>query len=64
MDEIDIPDDDAPLAVPNREHTNATGRGTYQGAEMGRTCHRPGAYDAYDLPSVFGTQRVLPRGAK
>jgi hypothetical protein len=26
--------------------------GEYTGAELGRTCLRPGAYDAYDLPSL------------
>ena len=46
----------------------ATGRnyqprsGSYDGAEMGQTCHRPGAYDAFALPSLYGTRRVLPRG--
>lgn len=30
----------------------------YDGKELGRTCYRPGAYDAYDLPSIIGPQRV------
>ncbi len=36
-------------------------RETYGGAELGKTCLRPGAYDAYSLPSVFGNQIRTPR---
>lgn len=38
------------------------GAGIYDGRELGRTCVRPGAYDAYKLPSLIGSQRVT-RGA-
>lgn len=31
--------------------------------ELGRTCHRPGAYDAFTLPSLIGSERRMPRGA-
>lgn len=43
--------------------TAATTRGTYDGRELTRTCDRPNAYDAYDKPSVMGTQKIYPRGA-
>lgn len=39
------------------------GRGTYDGRELGRTCVRPGAYDAYELPSLIGSKRVSRRAA-
>lgn len=43
----------------------AIGAGTtkeaYQGLELGRTCLRPGAYDAYEKPSLIGSQRIQPR---
>ena len=32
-------------------------RPTYSCPELGRTCTRPNAYDAYDLPSVYGDVR-------
>lgn len=34
------------------------GSGNYEGKELGKTCHRPGAYDAYSLPSLFAGKRV------
>lgn len=34
----------------------------YTCPELGRTCPRPGAYDAFDLPSVFGSRRHFPDG--
>ena len=53
-------------AVPRaRTGTPAAGAAStgYACPELGRTCHRPGAYDAFALPSlIFGEQRV-PRGA-
>ena len=39
-----------------------TTTGTYQGLELGRTCLRPGAYDAYEKPSLIGSHRIQPRG--
>ncbi|MDN4590229.1 hypothetical protein DBA29_17195 [Xenophilus aerolatus] len=36
--------------------------GTYEGAELGQTCQRPGAYDAFRHPSRIGGQLVWPRG--
>lgn len=39
-------------------------RPIYDAAELGRTCMRPGAYDAYMLPSVLGGKRVIPTWRK
>lgn len=36
--------------------------GTYTCPELGRTCQRPGAYDAFDLPSLFGRRAHFPDG--
>jgi hypothetical protein len=33
-------------------------RESYQPLELGRTCHRPGAYDAFELPSMMLGKRV------
>jgi len=32
----------------------------YTAPELKRTSHRPGAYDAFDLPSLIGSKRVPP----
>lgn len=32
-------------------------RPAYTCPELGRTCTRPNAYDAYDLPSVYAGER-------
>lgn len=32
-------------------------RPTYSCPELGRTCYREGAYDAYELPSIYGGER-------
>jgi hypothetical protein len=32
-------------------------RPTYSCPELGRTCFREGAYDAYDLPSIYAGER-------
>ncbi len=37
--------------------------GTYMGAELQRTSHRTGAYDAFSLPSKFGKQQAAPGAA-
>lgn len=34
----------------------------YSCPELGRTCLRPGAYDAFALPSMIGSERRVPRG--
>ena len=34
----------------------------YKCPELGRTCHRPGAYDAFTVPSRFGSELREPRG--
>lgn len=39
------------------------GGGIYDGKELGRTCVRPGAYDAYELPSLMGGKRIERRAA-
>jgi len=31
---------------------------SYQGHELRRTCMRPGAYDAFEMPSLMGSKRV------
>lgn len=35
--------------------------GSYPCPELGRTCHRPGAYDFLDIPSVYGNERKAYR---
>lgn len=32
-------------------------RPTYACPELGKTCNRPGAYDAFELPSLIGSER-------
>lgn len=39
-------------------------RTPYTCPELGRTCHRPGAYDAFDLPSLYGDIRKPYRFSK
>lgn len=34
----------------------------YQGHELKRTCMRPGAYDAFDKPSLISGKRVYRKG--
>lgn len=36
----------------------------YKCPEMGRTCHRPGAYDALALPSMIGSERRTPKATR
>ena len=43
-----------------RANLFTVGRGTYDGKELGRTCLREGAYDAYELPSLYGRRRLVP----
>jgi hypothetical protein len=45
------------VAAPRNHHSTET----YDGAELGPTCNRPGAYAAYALPSMaFGERRAPP----
>lgn len=37
-------------------------RGFYDCPELGKTCNRPGAYDAFSLPSLMGGKLVQPKG--
>ena len=43
---------------------NGTTAGTYDGKELGRTSNRPGAYDAYEKPSLHMGQLIKPREIK
>lgn len=36
--------------------------GAYACPELGRTCFRPGAYDAFELPSLIGSRLHFPDG--
>lgn len=42
------------------EHGCAPTTKGYTCPELGRTCHRPGAYDAFSLPSRFGNEWRTP----
>jgi hypothetical protein len=44
--------------------TATTTKGTYDGRELTRTCLRPGAYDAYNKPSLIGDKRLPHMGGK
>ena len=41
-----------------------TNKDPYTCPELGRTCHRPGAYDAFDLPSLYADVRKPYRFSK
>lgn len=43
--------------------TNGSMRDPYMGEELMRTAVRPGAMDAYNLPSLMGGELVYPAGA-
>lgn len=48
------------MADPSRQvRGNTVSRmgGDYTCPELGRTCHRVGAYDFLEIPSVFGSER-------
>lgn len=47
---------------PARPTGNALMSGAYSCPELGRTCCRPGAYDAFELPSLIGTRLHFPDG--
>lgn len=39
-------------------------RPNYEGPELGKTCNRPGAYDAFELPSLMYGQPVYRRDSQ
>jgi hypothetical protein len=39
-------------------------RPNYEGPELGKTCNRPGAYDAFELPSLMYGQPVFRRDSQ
>lgn len=41
-------------------HSSLNSNGSYRCPELGRTCHREGAYVAFDLPSLRNGVRVFP----
>ena len=43
---------------------HGTTREPYSAKELGRTCARAGAYDAYELPSLIAGKLVYPREIK
>ena len=51
-----------PKTVPEVPIQNSTSRGIYDGKDLTRTCLRPGAYDAYDKPSLFGSNLKPHKG--
>lgn len=48
------------IGVPALPNTIHIGTGFYNGAELRDNCMRPGAYDAYRLPSLVGSNRQYP----
>ena len=46
-----------------RTLTNGTSRETYNGAELGKTSHRPGAYDFQDCQSIINGELRHYRGS-
>jgi hypothetical protein len=57
-------DSHAPAAARPRKRTGAPAAPASAGyacPELGRTCHRPGAYDAFALPSLIFDERRVPR---
>jgi hypothetical protein len=54
-----------PAAVASkRTISNGTTTEPYLGENMGRTCLRPGAYDAFEKPSLMMGQRVYRKEIK
>ena len=47
-----------------RQITNGTTRETYDGVELRHTSTRPGAYEAYEKPSLHMGQLIKPREIK
>lgn len=54
--------EDEPSVAGSRSFANATTKTDYDGKELGPTCHRAGAYDAYQLPSLINGERVFRKG--
>lgn len=48
--------DNRPIKTPSA-NSDPRSRPVYLCPELGRTCMRPGAYDAFDLPSLIGDTR-------
>jgi hypothetical protein len=44
-----------------RTHTTGVMTAVYEAPELRRTCLRPGAYDAFELPSLMSGQRQFRR---
>lgn len=43
--------------APSPADINLFKRPAYTCPELGRTCNRPNAYDAFDLPSIYAGER-------
>lgn len=53
-----------PAPAPRTDTVAASLRhDAYTCPELGQTCMRPGAYDAFRYPSLIAGQRVWPKGA-
>lgn len=52
-----------PAQKPNTAATSAPKSYGYGCPELGRTCLRPGAYDAFALPSLIGKERRKPKAS-
>lgn len=52
------------VVTPSVTVTNATSRGAYSGAELKPYQGRPGAMDAFRLPSRIGSRLVEPRAVR
>lgn len=53
-----------PAVTPPVQITNATTRGIYTGRELQPYTGRPGAMDAFRLPSRIGSRLVDPRAVR
>jgi len=52
----------APSRAPKTAPRAPSMDGTYTCPELGKTCDRPGAYDAFGYPSLIAGERHFPRG--
>lgn len=50
--------------APSATVTNANSKGTYTGRELAPYDGRPGAMDAFRLPSRIGSQLIAPRAVR
>lgn len=53
-----------PAITPSATATNATSRGTYAGLELKPYAGRPGAMNAFKLPSRIGIHLIPPRAVR